>query len=355
MQILIVTENKNRILKELGQNQLEFITVTGIDSLNYIGINRFFRVIIDCADIQSSLHKLSLGIHDDSVTSALWKLLSGIDRPEVLFLVEKSGDRPSSDMINLGVSFISISEIKKLSPVTNPGSSISTEEKNGNSAPLLTADDIRLLHNQGKRTLPAGARLTSWAAEVADSLNLKVCEAHQLYLVLPLNIKTREDLVKKREHIFATAGNFPQLFFLINPLFLPVFNEMFPALTGRTVAPSLHWESHGAFTGETSASMLSDMRCFGAVLSSAEPYKRPEYLKKTLSQAKSAGLKLFSTFTLASPGTCDIIATDNKEADTLIPLYPAETVNTRNLPESGAILINEDFLKQLPSGKEIRK
>jgi len=354
MQILIITENPNLILKELDQQQ-DYITVTGIDSINYIGFSRFSKIIIDCSGIHDSLRKLSLGIHDDRVTSSLWHLLSYHNTFKLFFLIEKSSGRPSQEMNNLGVSFITLCEIKKLDAAENfsaseafAGGSIKSNYKQ-----LLTADDIRSLHQQGKNTIPAGSRMTSWAAEVAESLNIKASELHRLTLILPVQIKCKKDLLNKREEIFSRSGQFPNLFFLLTAPYLPVFNEMFPSLIGRTISATLHWESHGAFTGEVSAAMLSDMKCYGAVVPARAPYNKAENLNKAMQLASKNCLKLFSTFTLASHGTCDIIATDQKEIGALIPMYPAEAVDIQKLPESGAILVNDDFLRHLPSGKEI--
>lgn len=355
MQILIVTANQSSIFKELSQSQLDKITVTGIDSLNFIGFSRFGKIIIDCSGIHTSLHKLSLGIHDDMITSALWHLLSSHNTSELLFLVDSPTVRPSQDMTNLGVSFITRAELKKL----DAGAEDTTINRFSNSRDrspsdeLLTADDIRALHQQGKNVIPAGSRMTTWAAEVADSLNFRTFEAHRVNLILPLNIKSQKDFSALREEIFTKAGRYPQLYFMVSSLYLPIFNEIFPSLIGRTIASSLHWETQGAFTGEVSAAMLADMRCYGAIIPALPPYNQPAHIKKTMELAKKHGLKLFSTFTLASRGTCDIIATDRKEEIALIPTYPAETLDVKKLPESGAILVNDEFLRRLPSGKEI--
>ena len=89
--------------------------------------------------------------------------------------------------------------------------------------------------------------------------------------------------------------------------------------------------------------MLVDQRCFGAIVPPQKPYTDPENLKKLATLAQKQGLALFCTFTLASTGTCDIIASDRQSAGSMISLYQSEVVSPARLPESGAIAVNKEF------------
>lgn len=349
--VLIISDNPGSFYAEPLALSPEKCRITRLDSIRYLGFSGLKAVIIDCASISGILKKVSLGIRDDAETQSLWELLSTTNGPKVYFLVEKMA-RPSSDMQQLGVDYIIHAELRRLIDSCSNDSTnvIAGESRQTATADMLTADDIRSMHQSGTRSLPAGARLTPWAAEVADSLKMTVAE-HQLYFLLPVTATSKAHLASQREELFALASRHSNLLFIVSEIYLPIFNSLFPSLSGRTVAPSVHWASHGAFTGEVSVQMLVDQRCFGAIVPPQKPYTDPENLKKLAALAQKQGLALFCTFTLASPGTCDIIASDRQSAGNMISLYQSEVVSPARLPESGAIAVNKEYLQQLTSRK----
>lgn len=344
--LLIITSDRNKLMSSISALSEANITITGLDSLNYIGSAMYKKIIIDCVSISSSLKKVSLGIRDNNETRALWDLLANVNGPEIYFLIEKI-ERPSSEMLQMGIQYITLVELKKLAmeaPADDwQPSQANANERSGQS--ILTADDIRDLHQQGIHQLPAGSKLTSWAAEVADALNFHT-DSHKLYLLFPVKVASSRALQEMRSELFELGSKFANMLFVVNPLFLPIFSESFPSLQSRTVATSVHWASHGAFTGETSVEMLTDQRCFGAIIPTNKPYTDPKNLAALQQLACKQGLTLFSTFTLASSGTCDIIASDKSQSGAIIPLYPAETLTSGVLPVSGAVIVNSNFLKQ---------
>ncbi|GAB1353783.1 hypothetical protein MASR1M12_25210 [Erysipelotrichia bacterium] len=348
--VLIISDNPGSFYAEPLALSPEKCRITRLDSIRYLGFSGLKSVIIDCASISGILKKVSLGIRDDAKTQSLWELLSTTNGPKVYFLVEKMA-RPSSDMQQLGVDYIIHAELRRLiDNCSSDSSNIVSGDHKPAAAGMLTADDIRSMHQAGSRSLPAGARLTPWAAEVADSLKMTVTE-HQLYFLLPINATSKAHLASQREELFSLASRHPSLLFIVSEIYLPIFNSLFPSLSGRTVAPSVHWASHGAFTGEVSVQMLVDQRCFGAIVPPQKPYTDPENLKKLATLAQKQGLALFCTFTLASTGTCDIIASDRQSAGSMISLYQSEVVSQARLPESGAIAVNKEYLQQLTSRK----
>jgi hypothetical protein len=345
---LILSNRRNELIKELDSLYCESITLTSPDSLSYIGLANYRCVVIDSESLKNSLRKVSMGIRDDSACQALWYLLSESGNPEVFFLVEKK-QKPDRDMTSLGVKFITLREIPglALSSSEMPAETSSSLEKNRPSSAILTADDIREMHQKGINRIPANAGMTPWAAEVADSLRMQKTSS-RLHLLYPVVAESRRALKEKGSELFDLSSRHPEMLFIVNELHLPVFNSLFPALQGRTVAPRIHWESHGAYTGESSVQMLVDQRCAGAIIPATKPYTDPTSLHKLLQLAAKTGLTLFSTFTLASSGSCDIIATNNSESGNIVPLYPASVLGDNGrIPESGAIIADMDFLRQL--------
>lgn len=345
-QVLIISDNPGRFYVEPLALSPERCRATRLDSIQYLGFSGLQTVIIDCESISQALKKVSLGIRDTAETQSLWELLSGNHGPKVYLLVEKMA-QASSEMQQLGVEYIIPGELRKLVETTvaqGPQGFANDLTHARNS--VLTADDIRSLHQSGARNLPDGCTLTPWAAEVAASLNLGINE-HHLFLLLPVIAASREQLAAQREELFALASRYPSLLFIVNELYLPIFNGLFPSLSGRTVAPSVHWASHGAFTGEVSVQMLVDQRCYGAIIPAQKPYTDPENLKKLTALAQKHGLALFCTFTLASAGTCDIIASDRQTAGGMISLYQSGVVDPARLPESGAVAVTKEFLQQI--------
>lgn len=346
-QVLIISDKPGQFSTGPHALSPEKCFVTKLDSIRYLDFSNWRAVVIDCATIDKTLKKVSLGIRDDAESDSLWQLLSESNSPAVFMLIEKVA-KPSPEMQQMGMEYITLSELSRLVSARDENNSGTTSD-NSHNAPagaMLTADDIRELNMKGLKTLPAGCRLTPWAAELADSLQMTASE-HHLYLLLPITATSRGQLAARREELFELASRHKNLFFIVNEIYLPVFNELFPALAGRTVAPTVHWASHGAFTGEVSVQMLIDQRCFGAIVPAQPPYTNAENLKKLIQLAQKHGLTLFCTFTLASAGTCDIIAPDHQKAGGMISLYHSGVVDPARLPESGAIAINNEFLQQI--------
>lgn len=346
MQLLIITSNRSELLAAMPGITPENSVITSLDSLNYIGFSHYKKIVIDCASVSDSLKKVSLGIRDDRATQSLWQLLASSNGPEVYLLIEKM-ERPGNEMRQLGIQYITAAELQKMANSAELSIEQATRplEENRPATGILTADDIRDMHQNGLRQLPAGARLTSWAAEVADSLNFH-SDSHVLHLLFPVKASSKKALANMHTDIYALNSKFPNMLFIVNEAYLPVFNNLFPSLQGKTVAPSVHWETHGAYTGETSVQMLVDQRCFGAIIPAKKPYTDPENVVKLQKLAQKNGLTLFSTFTLASAGSCDIIASDNSDFGAIVALYPAEALTAGAVPGSGAIVVNSEFLKQ---------
>jgi len=346
-QVLIISDKPGQFSTGPQALPPEKCFVTRLDSIRYLDFSRWRAVVIDCASIDKTLKKVSLGIRDDAESDSLWQLLSESNNPTVFMLVEKMA-RTSPEMQQMGMEYITPAELSRFINTRdeiNPGTT-SDNSFDATAKTMLTADDIRELNMKGLKTLPAGCRLTPWAAELADSLQMTASE-HQLYLLLPVTVASRSQLAARREELFELASRHKNLFFIVNEIYLPIFNELFPALSGRTVAPTVHWASHGAFTGEVSVQMLVDQRCFGAIVPAQPPYTNAENLKKLVQLSQKHGLKLFCTFTLASAGTCDIIAPDHQNSGSMISLYHSGVIDPARLPESGAVAINNEFLQQI--------
>ncbi|PKL44714.1 MAG: hypothetical protein CVV41_04940 [Candidatus Riflebacteria bacterium HGW-Riflebacteria-1] len=346
-QILIISDNRKDLQKRLSAAALEKCHLTGLDSLRYISFTNLGAVVIDSHSIDKTLRKISLGIRDDDASDALWQLLSQPKSARVYFLVDKM-QKPGSDMISLGIDYIIGENLEQLIKDSSSELNFSGNTENSSqSGQLLTADDIRSMHQLNIRHIPAGSRLTAWAAEIADSLNISQ-SSEQLQLIWPVAANNRAALEKMHEELFDLNTRHPGLLFLVNPALLPVFNSLYPALAGKTVSPIIHWASHGAFTGETSSAMLADLRCAGAIVPARKPYTDPKNLVSLIKQAKENSLSLFSTFTLASSGGCDIIASESSGTGALTPLYNAEMISDKELPTGpAAVVANHEFLKRI--------
>lgn len=350
-QILIISENHRELQDRLSITALEKCRLTGLESLRYLSFSSLSAVIIDSGSIDKTLHKVSLGIRDDDASNALWQLLSYPNGVRIFFLLEQL-QKPGKDMLALGIDYISHENLERLIDENAANNSSPTfNDNNFQGSQLLTADDIRHLHQQKMRQIPANSRLTAWAAEVAESLNFSQISS-TLQLIWPVTASTVSALTRMHEELFDLNNRYPSMLFMISPLLLPIFNNLYPALQGKTVSPVIHWASHGAFTGETSAAMLADLRCAGAIVPARLPYTEPKNLLSLIKQAKENGIILFSTFTLASSGVCDIIASESSNPPALIPLYKAEMVDTKELPTgSAAIVANHELLTQIAMRK----
>lgn len=350
-QILVITDDRKALQERLPAVALEKCRITGIESLRFIGFADLSAVVIDSKSIDKTLRKVSLGIRDDDASDALWQLLAQPKSARVFFLVDKM-TRPGSDMLALGIDYLLYENLEQLIADTYTSSpSHAFDQDTSSQTRLITADDIRHLHKQNIRKIPAGSRLTAWAAEVAESLNFSETGV-ALQLIWPVAATSATVLKKAHEELFDLNAKYPDLLFMVNPAYLPIFNDLYPSLKGKTVSPVIHWASHGAYTGETSAAMLADLRCAGAVVPARMPYTEPKHIANLLEQANKHGLTLFSTFTLASSGVCDIIAPESSQRATLTPLYSADMIGAGELPDGpAAIVLNSELLKRIPSRK----
>jgi hypothetical protein len=327
------------------------VRVTGPASLNYIGFTNISAIVIDSPGLYKDLKKISLGIRDSVEAEALWGVFAGETNIPVHILVDQKAS-PSREMRELGIDYILATELRELANESggyDTGGNYEDESSTDNSR-LLTADDVRQMHQNGARSIPSDSRLTSWAAEVADSLGMSVTQQQTRYLI-NLASFSKKDLLDKKTEIHELAIKLPELLFVINPLLIASFADIFPSLRSKIVSPTIHWAKSGAFTGEVSAAMLADQRCRGAIVPAKQPYCQQENLNQIIAQAKKHDLELFSTFTLASGTGCDIIANGSAQSGSLTPLYRAEMLNSADRPDSGAIIADWNHYMGLPFRK----
>lgn len=343
--ILIITDN-NRASSKFFEAPFLFspeqVTVTGVASLNYIGFQNFNGIIIDCPALINDLTKISLGIRDSAETEALWRIFCGETGIEVFILVEQKTS-PGKTMRELGISYITGPEIADL--IKSLSKSFSEATKSTKPAEILTADDVRSLHQTGRRSIPTGSGLTPWAEEVAQALGM-TRETCSLKHLIDFSHAGAEELKIRQEEIFSLSTKIADALFVLNPIMLSLFIKMYPSLRTRTVSSTVHWASHGAFTGETSAAMLADLRCHGAIVPAKAPYFEKKNIHQLIEQAQKYSLELFSTFTLASGTGCDIIASDGATDKQFTPLYRAQVLDQQRLPETGAIIAGPDYFLQ---------
>lgn len=320
--LLFISNERSKFLSDDFVLPLGTFEVVGIDYASFLDLRGFVGIILDKDDWILALRKVNLGIRDDKEAQTLWNIVYN-SNTKTYFLCDEN-IASSKDMLNLGISYVKERELPRLlSDAENMGSAAFGHFSNGPIKPveqtILTADDIRGLHQDGITTIPAGAQLTEWAREVATTLKISELEGKQLRL-FPLKLNSKKDLKKRRTEIFDLASD-RNLYFVINPLYIASFNLEYPVLKGRTVASGVHWASHGAFTGEVSAEMLKDLGCFGAVLPFEEPYIAAGNLEKLVAEAKAKGLRLFSTFKFANGSSYDIIQLEVLKKLGIIQIY----------------------------------
>ncbi len=346
-QLLIVSKNRSYWQQKLTAVSPDKYLITGAESLEYMSLGHHFAVILDFPEAHGLIKKVSLGICDNSACQSIWQLLASDSKVALYMFCEKTDSTIDPEMLQLGIEKRNLSGVISLFQQHESDPAGSTNGNLDNNFPaekIITADDIRDMQKKGIRQIPAHAFLTPWAKEVADSLNIAQKQDSMRYL-FPVEVSNLDALKLQRESIFELSNAHPEMLFIVNPLCLPVFNSLFPSLQGKTVSPSISWESHGAFTGETSASMLADMRCYGAIMPETAAYCMPERLLKTIELAQKHGLSLFSTFTLASTGSCDIIASE-KYRSYVIPLSPKGMTGAAAALENGAMIVDREYLTQ---------
>lgn len=328
----------------------EAFLVTRLESVQWLGFDRFAAVILHepPADL---LTKLALGLRDSPALESLWALLHDLRGPRVRGLVPAPA-RPPKAWFDLGLEPILPHELATLTDaVTAPG--MATAATHPRSA--MTADDVRELHRAGVRVLPADRPLTDWAREVADALGMGQGQTPASYVLIRVPAQTRRDLQARGDRLFQAAHASPRLLFVLDPPMIPVFQDLFPALKNRIVSTSVHWASHGAFTGETSAAMLADLGCRGALLPAMRPYTTAANLGKLASLAAAKGLLIFTTLPLERLPGCDIMAPrpGSPPAPTvMVPLTTAGGQGAADGPQSPqATWADDQELDRLVQGK----
>ena len=318
-------------------------------ALRFISLRRFQAVVLHEVP-EDVLTKVALGIRDDEASEGLWEILQDSHRP--VFLLTAVPTRPTENWRNLGIEPILAAE---LSARLREHSPLPVGGRTTDQQTILTADDIHTRHRRGETVIAATARLTPWAREVADSLGMTVQEAGGDRWLVDLPITNRAQLQADSEAIFAWHSRFPDLLFVVPPLYFPVFSEMFPSLRGRLVSPTVHWERRGAFTGEVSVEMLADAGCVGALLPTAALYANPKHLEKLTISAHQHGLSLFRRIPLEPGNEYDIMATPYGFPQGIPLAISAPGSGSEKTRETVARLLSRKDLEAIVAGKGIEK
>ncbi len=328
----------------------EAFLVTRLESAQWLGFSRFAAVILHepPADL---LAKLALGLRDSPILESLWDLLHDLRGPRVRGLVPAPA-RPPKVWSDLGLEPILPHELAALTDaVTAPGTAAPATHPRS----AMTADDVRELHRTGVRVLPAGRPLTDWAREVADALGMSQGQPPTSYVLIRVPAQTRRDLQAQGDRLFRAAHASPGLLFVLDPPMIPVFQDLFPALKDRIVSTSVHWASHGAFTGETSVAMLADLGCRGSLLPATAPYTAPANLGKLASLAAAKGLLIFTGLPLERLPGYDIMAPRPGSPSTPTVFVPLTTTGDQGAADGPgrpqATLTDDQELDRLVQGK----
>lgn len=346
--ILIITDKDNRTSKFSSPPYnlpIDSFLATGLDSLEYIGLHGYSVILIDF-DISNIIRKIALGISDDKFSESMWSLLAPSNNSNVYLLTEKIIP-PTRDMVALGIEYILPSGVLALnnaSAISSPqGKLTSTKMPSG----MLTADDIRTMHKSGNTIISAGARMTPWAKEIADSLEMTE-EVYETTLILPVLAQTKAELISHRERFFSLITAHANLLFAMPSAIIPIFTDLFPSISSRVISIGVCWAEKGAFTGENSIAMLKSVGCCGSIMLDEKPYTDVENISKLLKLASKSGFKIFSFFPLAQDAECGII--ERKERALLIPLLDVRSSSEQPSSHSGALIVNDKYLKELKKG-----
>lgn len=299
----------------------EQFMLTGYEYLGYLGTGngRFAALVLHEPD-PGLLPKLALGIRDGAALESVWNTLAHAPQLPVRVLVP-APCRPLPAWFDLGIEPITPKDLRALlgeaaaGHIAGTAAPASTASSGRHPAPL-TADDIRDLNQQGRRTLPADTPMTDWAREVATSLGITLAPKVSQYVLMNLPIRRRADLISRLERMHAAASADPNLYFILPAPYWPALRELAPNLKSRIVAPSVFLATNGAFTGEISLDMIADAGCRGAILPAGKPYADPKLLPAFLKNAARMGLLIFSAAPLERSKGCDIMAPH----DGIIPL-----------------------------------
>lgn len=320
-----------------GLQPEEFVLIR-LDSLAVLGFSRFAAIVIHepPADL---FRRLSLGLRDRPDAEALWSVISQARSVPVHVLVNKL-ERPPAELSDLGIGCIVPQRLHELcTPPSVPGTGSSGPAVP--AASLLTADDVRAMHLEGVRSIDENTPMTDWARETAFALGIRLTPAASRRILIPVEARGVKHLQKFGEllHGFASSPHAP-LFVVSEPL-MPVFNELFPSLRGRLVAPSLHWEKQGAFTGELSLAMALDLGCEGAIVPDLPVYTDPKHFEKLCQAAAGRQFSLYVPAPLAARDCCAIIG------DRIFRLTDGRNRASRDVPNDGALLMKGCELENL--------
>ncbi|HNW33998.1 MAG TPA: triose-phosphate isomerase [Candidatus Ozemobacteraceae bacterium] len=284
--------------------QPEEFVLTRLESLSVLGFSRFSAIVIHEPPLDL-FRRLSLGLRDRPDAEALWTVISQARSTPVFLLVSKI-ERPPTELSELGIDCIIPQRLRELcaSPATfgmgGSGPAVA-------AASLLTADDVREMHIKGLRTLDENTPMTDWARETAAALGIRLTARASRRILIPVEARDVKHLQKFSEliHSFASSPHAP-LFILPEPL-MPVFNELFPSLRGRLVAPCIHWEKQGAFTGELSLAMALDLGCEGAIVPDLPVYTDLKRFETLCTSVAGKQFSLYVPSPLAARDCCAII------------------------------------------------
>ena len=318
--------------------QPEEFVLTCLDSLSVLGFSRFAAIVIHepPADL---FRRLSLGLRDRPDAEALWTVISQIRSVPVFVLVSKI-ERPPTELSDLGIDCIVPQRLRELcafaatSGMGGSGPAVA-------AASVLTADDVREMPVKGIHSLPESTPMTDWARETAAAIGIRLTPQASRRILVPVEARSITHLQKFSEliHSFASSPHAP-LFVLPEPL-MPVFNEMFPSLRGRLVAPSIHWEKQGAYTGEISLTMALDLGCEGAIVPDLPAYTDPKRFEMLCTSVAGKQFSLYVSSPLAAQDCCAIIG------NRIFRLTDGRGRPAAALPDEGALLLKGCELENL--------
>jgi len=320
-----------------GLEPEEFM-LTRLESLNVMGFARFAAVVIHepPADL---FRRLSLGLRDRPDAEALWSLISQA-RSVPVYVLSAKIERPPTELSDLGIGTTLPQRLRELC-ATPAAFALDGSGPSVSAASLLTADDVRAMHLKGVKTLDENTPMTDWARETATALGIRLTPAASRRVLIPVEARGVRHLASFGEllHGFASFPLAP-LFVVAEPL-MPAFNELFPSLRGRLVAPSIHWEKQGAFTGEISLAMALDLGCEGAIVPDLPAYAEPKRFAQLCAAAAGKQFSLYVPSPLAARDCCAIIG------NRIFRLTDGRGRSASELPKDGALILKGCELEKI--------
>lgn len=318
--------------------QPEAFMLTKLESLSVLGFSRFSAVVIHEPPVDL-FRRLSLGLRDRPDAEALWTLISQV-RSVPVFVLSATVERPPKELSDLGIGTTIPQRLRELSMAhaTPETGSIGPQVS---AASVLTADDVRDMHQKGVKSLDENTPMTDWARETAAALGIRLTPAPSRRILIPVEARDVKHLQKFGEllHGFASSPLAP-LFIVAEPL-MPAFNDLFPSLRGRLVAPSIHWEKQGAFTGEISLAMALDLGCEGAIVPGLPAYTEPKRFAQLCAAVEGKQFSLYVPSPLAAPDCCAIIG------DRIFRLTDGRGRPASELPKDGALVMKGCELEKI--------